>query len=73
MSYEYPEPSELTRMKEQHRHGSCAFVPPRVAGSVLYDDVAALEVMVLALFSCFVRLMELFLSSKTVPRALSES
>jgi hypothetical protein len=24
-------------------------------------------------FSCFVRLMELFLSSKTVPRSLSES
>jgi hypothetical protein len=39
-------PASLFRAvrKEQHRPGSCAFVPPRVARAVLHDDVAALEV-----------------------------
>jgi len=38
-------PASLLRAvkKEQHRHGGCAVVPPRVARAVLHDDVSAFE------------------------------
>jgi hypothetical protein len=39
-------PASLFRAvkKKQHRRGSCAVVPPRVARAVLHDDVATFKV-----------------------------